>query len=113
MKFIDSDLFLFIAFFFLPASLAVGYCIRRNVLDWKYRRTFIKTLAKHRGYHGRWKVRLEYNSDTKLFTIFREDEVASIGAVRISNFRWEATEEEEAFAIFENVKDMPQKQIGA
>ena len=93
--------------------LIAGYTIRRVFHDWRYKHKYIKILAKHRGYHGRWKVKLEYNSDTQLFSICREDERAFVGAVRTTYFRWDTADKAEAFRIFEKVKDMPQKEIRA
>lgn len=90
-----------------------GLYALRSIRDKMRRGKHIQILAEHRGYHGRWKVRLEYNSKTDLFTILREDEVASIAAARITNSHWDTFDKEEAFRIFETVKDMPQKEIGA
>ncbi len=91
--------------------LIVGYTIWRIFRDLRYKHKYLQILAKHRGYHGRWKVKLEHNSDTQLFSVYREDERAFVGVARTTYSRWDTPNKAEAFRIFERVKDMPQKEV--
>jgi hypothetical protein len=98
MEFSDLLSFVFPITLLLIAILTAVALVWKVIRDIRYKHKHIRILSKHRGYHGRWKVRLEHNSDTQLFSIYREDERAFIGAVRTTYSRWDTADKEEAFS---------------